>query len=113
MSNNTAQRPEFYISEITCGDGTQIPIKSNDIIVFVGPNNSGKSQALKDIYALYLSINEPHNVVKELKKQKDSTNLENYSNFINENSTKELIGIINIIQEMVFPFLLHTLKKIL
>lgn len=92
MNNNTAQRPEFYISEITCGDGTIIPIKTNDIIVFVGPNNSGKSQALKDIYALYLSINEPHNVVKELKKQKDSTNLENYSNFINENSTKELIG---------------------
>ena len=55
MSNNTAKRPEFYISEITCGDGTQISINANDIIVFVGPNNSGKSQALKDIYTLYLS----------------------------------------------------------
>lgn len=91
MSNNTAKRPEFYISEITCGDGTQISINANDIIVFVGPNNSGKSQALKDIYTLYLSINEPHRVVKELKKRKDFT-LENYSIFINENSTKELIG---------------------
>ena len=91
MSNNTAKRPEFYISEITCGDGTQISINANDIIVFVGPNNSGKSQALKDIYTLYLSINEPHRVVKELKKRKDFT-LENYSTFINENSTKELIG---------------------
>ena len=91
MSNNTAKRPEFYISEITCGDGTQISINANDIIVFVGPNNSGKSQALKDIYTLYLSINEPHRVVKELKKRKDFT-LENYSTFINKNSTKELIG---------------------
>ena len=91
MSNNTAKRPEFYISEITYGDGTQISINANDIIVFVGPNNSGKSQALKDIYTLYLSINEPHRVVKELKKRKDFT-LENYSAFINENSTKELIG---------------------
>lgn len=28
----------------------KLPIAENDIVLFVGPNNVGKSQALKDIY---------------------------------------------------------------
>lgn len=41
-----------YISKIHFNDGTSVDIKKNDIIIFVGPNNSGKSQSLKDIYVL-------------------------------------------------------------
>lgn len=41
-----------YISKIQFNNGNIINIKQNDIVVFVGPNNSGKSQALKDIYSL-------------------------------------------------------------
>lgn len=41
-----------YISKIHFNDGTSIDIQQNDIIIFVGPNNAGKSQSLKDIYAL-------------------------------------------------------------
>ena len=41
-----------YISNIIFNDGTSISIQKNDIILFVGPNNSGKSQSLKDIYEL-------------------------------------------------------------
>ena len=41
-----------YISKINFNDGTYLDIKQNDIILFVGPNNTGKSQSLKDIYAL-------------------------------------------------------------
>ena len=41
-----------YISKIHFNDGTSLDIQQNDIIIFVGPNNAGKSQSLKDIYAL-------------------------------------------------------------
>ncbi|MBR5279291.1 MAG: ATP-binding protein [Clostridia bacterium] len=41
-----------YISNLTFNDGKELAIAANDIVVFVGPNNAGKSQALKDLYAL-------------------------------------------------------------
>lgn len=41
-----------YISKIIFNNEEDVDIKQNDIIVFVGPNNAGKSQSLKDIYAL-------------------------------------------------------------
>ena len=41
-----------YISKIVFNNGIEVDINKNDIIVFVGPNNAGKSQALKDIYSL-------------------------------------------------------------
>ena len=33
-------------------DATDLEIQQNSIVIFVGPNNAGKSQALKDIYNL-------------------------------------------------------------
>lgn len=41
-----------YISQIRFNDGEKIDIAENDIVVFVGPNNAGKSQSLKDLYVL-------------------------------------------------------------
>lgn len=41
-----------YISEIKFNNGETVNIRKNDIVVFVGPNNAGKSQSLKDIFAL-------------------------------------------------------------
>ena len=49
MANNKAGG---YISRIKFNNGEQIDIAANDIVVFVGPNNAGKSQSLKDIYTL-------------------------------------------------------------
>ena len=46
------ERTGGYISKITFNNGKELEIKQNDIIVFVGPNNAGKSQSLKDIYLL-------------------------------------------------------------
>lgn len=39
-----------YITQLVFNDGTVLPLNKNDITVFVGPNNSGKSQSLRDIY---------------------------------------------------------------
>ena len=43
--------PGIYASEIEFNDGSKVSdIGKNDIVVFVGANNVGKSQTLKDIY---------------------------------------------------------------
>ena len=49
MSN---EKTGGYISQIQFNNGEQVDISQNDIVVFVGPNNAGKSQSLKDIYGL-------------------------------------------------------------
>lgn len=41
-----------YISKLHFNDTTDLEIQQNSIVIFVGPNNAGKSQALKDIYNL-------------------------------------------------------------
>ena len=41
-----------HITNLVFNDGTSIDLNYNDIVVFVGPNNTGKSQTLRDIYSL-------------------------------------------------------------
>lgn len=41
-----------FISKITFNNGVSLDVSKNSIVVFVGPNNVGKSQTLKDIYSL-------------------------------------------------------------
>lgn len=48
----SAEKAGGYISKLTFNNGKELEIAANDIVVFVGPNNAGKSQSLKDIYAL-------------------------------------------------------------
>ena len=44
-----ARRPNIYVQSLTFNDGTTLSVNKNDIVVFVGPNNVGKSQVLKDV----------------------------------------------------------------
>lgn len=46
------------ISELKISDGTVLQVPRNGTVVFVGPNNAGKSQALRDLHAL-LSSKQP------------------------------------------------------
>ncbi len=48
----TQNKPGGYISKLQFNNGESLDILQNDIVVFVGPNNSGKSQSLKDIFTL-------------------------------------------------------------
>lgn len=41
-----------YISQIQFNNGQLLDVAANDIVIFVGPNNAGKSQSLKDLYLL-------------------------------------------------------------
>ena len=38
-----------YISRLQFNNGESLDVKQDDVVVFVGPNNAGKSQSLKDI----------------------------------------------------------------
>lgn len=39
------------VSRFTVSDGTAVEVPRGGVVLFVGPNNAGKSQALRDIYA--------------------------------------------------------------
>ncbi|MGV3460902.1 MAG: ATP-dependent nuclease [Flavobacterium sp.] len=41
--------PKIWIEELEFNDGSKIKFSENDIIIFVGPNNAGKSASLKEI----------------------------------------------------------------
>ena len=63
-----------YISKIHFNDGTDVAIQQNDIVIFVGPNNAGKSQSLKDIYML-AKEKQQTTVVTDITIRKNSTHL--------------------------------------
>lgn len=44
--------PKVRIKQITVSDGTKVDIPSSGVTLFVGPNNAGKSQSLKDIQGI-------------------------------------------------------------
>lgn len=66
-----------YVSRLIFNNGTLINLNEDDIVVFVGPNNAGKSQSLKDIYTLCKG-NIPTKVVKNVEVTKQKFNLENF-----------------------------------
>ena len=63
-----------FISKIQFNNGSSVDISKNDIVIFVGPNNAGKSQALKDIYNLS-EKKCPATVITEITTGKYSGNL--------------------------------------
>ena len=68
-----------YISKIHFNDGTDVAIQQNDIVIFVGPNNAGKSQSLKDIYML-AKEKQQTTVVTDITIRKNSTHLKGLYN---------------------------------
>src|SRR5258708_6717034 len=41
--------PRLWIKQLTFSDGTTVRLKKSDIVLIVGPNNAGKSAALRAI----------------------------------------------------------------
>lgn len=64
-----------YISKLFLNNGKEIDIKENDIVLLVGPNNAGKSQALKDIYEI-CDTKKPSIVVKDIEIVKHTSDIE-------------------------------------
>jgi hypothetical protein len=59
-------RPRASIEKLRFNDGTEITLGRHEVVVFVGPNNSGKSAALRDISLLLGSAGSVGMVVKSL-----------------------------------------------
>ena len=70
----------IWISKITFNDSTEINIEPNDIVIFVGANNVGKSESLKEIDKLLQSNNRIRKIIGhiEIEKEGDSNDLINY-----------------------------------
>lgn len=65
-----------YISKVHFNDGTVLDTQKNSIVVFVGPNNAGKSQALRDIYTI-CDAKVPSTVVSDIEIVKNAQLIEN------------------------------------
>lgn len=69
------------IEAITFSDGTEVPVADNGVTILVGPNNSGKSQTLRDIQGLSRDpANYQKRVVTKIQVQLDSTNFDEWVN---------------------------------
>lgn len=76
-----------WLSEIHFSDNTKIGLNENDIVVLVGPNNSGKSATLKEAATLLRAKNSNGKVLKDIKIEKIGDE-EELINFLNSISRK-------------------------
>ena len=68
----TSVRPTISFETITFSDGQTLQFDSDEIIVFVGPNNAGKSAALRELNN-FVSKSHPQVVVKDAALRKIGT----------------------------------------
>jgi ABC-type polar amino acid transport system ATPase subunit len=59
-------RPKACIKSIKFSDDTKLCLARHEILIFVGPNNAGKSAALREIFANIQTPNTPHVVIKSV-----------------------------------------------
>ncbi|PUB34461.1 AAA15 family ATPase/GTPase [Elizabethkingia sp. YR214] len=81
-------KPRFYIKEILFNDNSKICFEKNDIVVFVGPNNAGKSAALKESAEQIKATNNYTKVVKKIKIGKEGEKYD-FKSYIEKISIKK------------------------
>ena len=81
----------FTFASITFSDGTTVELGTTDVVVFVGPNNSGKSLALRDLEA-NIGGNQETAVVKSVKPNIIGTQ-EDFGVFINKHTQVKIEGL--------------------
>lgn len=75
----------IWIKQITFNDGTVLELGKNDIVLFVGPNNAGKSLALRRLYELFGKPNNPVlPIINSIETQRDGTE-EDFSQWLQTN----------------------------
>lgn len=81
--------PAVTISKIKFNDGTEIPLKDNDIILFVGANNVGKSRALKDIKDDLVESTKKKIIISEIQYSTKNFNNDNIKSFFERNYSSD------------------------
>lgn len=97
-----------YISNITFNNGDSLEVAKNDIIIFVGPNNVGKSQSLRDIYSLAES-DKPTTVIDGIEIVKNNT--QNFKDLVEELSYSQNNGSYIDYRGYGYSFNSHFLKQ--
>ena len=69
------RRPKLFFETITFSDGTTLTLDEDDIVVFVGPNNAGKSAALRELER-WVARSKSGLVIKNAKLTKKGTQVE-------------------------------------
>jgi len=79
--------PRFYIESITYNNDQVLQCDKNDIIVFVGANNAGKSASLKEIALKFRSKATSSKIIKDIQIGIEGTQ-ELFADYIEKNSIK-------------------------
>ena len=66
----------FWLNEIQFSDTTKVRLEKNDIVVFVGPNNAGKSASLKEMLGLIKASHFKGKVVKNINIEREGSEAE-------------------------------------
>ena len=73
-------RPSVTIESMEFSDGTVVALQPNDIVLFVGPNNAGRSLALRDIEE-HIGTTKQRKVIKSAKLRRTGT-IEEFREFV-------------------------------
>lgn len=91
-------KPTVHLTKLDFSDGTSVKLGSGDVVVIVGPNNAGKSEALRGIEKKLDSSTNPSPVIQRIEFEKTGsaaevmTWLQDMTNIVT-NYGKEVIGI--------------------
>ncbi|MEO7990065.1 MAG: AAA family ATPase [Chryseolinea sp.] len=77
----------IWIGELEFNNGTKIQFDKNEITVFVGPNNAGKSASLKEAAKLLKQRNDSGKVLKDLTIEREGSD-DDLVAFLDSHSTK-------------------------
>ncbi len=84
-------KPKVWIEKIKFSDDSEVPFDSNQITVFVGPNNVGKSASLKELNSLTKNNHKNGKVIKEFEFKKKG-NVDELLKFLQELSKEILVA---------------------
>ena len=84
------ETPSFFIQKITFKDGTIIELKKDDIVIFVGANNVGKSRTLKDIKDDIINESKNKKIISDIEYKVDNMTEKSIRNYFEKNFKKDM-----------------------
>lgn len=85
VNENNVEIPSVSIEKIKFNDGTEISLDNDDIVVFVGANNVGKSRALKDIKNDIIESSSKKVIIDEIEYKDTNFKESNMRNYFKNN----------------------------
>lgn len=91
--------PKIIIESIIFNDKSKVKFKDNDIVLFVGANNVGKSRTLKDIHSEIYNDNKKKIICNDINIKEFNFNVASMNNYFKKNYPKPSNGVYNVIFE--------------